>query len=109
MPDQRTDTDVIDELTWLDPAGRTRLAKFLLEACPGPEWGGAQLATLDHRLDACEMSRPHPSPARLGIIVSSNMHAGTPSYATAELTWALVLAAARQIPQQMQSLKAGRW
>ncbi len=45
----------------------------------------------------------------LGVIVSSNMHAGTPSYATAELTWGLVLAAFRQIPQQMASLKAGRW
>ena len=37
------------------------------------------------------------------------MHADTPSYATAELTWALILAAARQIPQQMAALKAGRW
>ena len=46
---------------------------------------------------------------RLGIIVSSNMHAGTPSYATAELTWGLVIAAMRQIPQQMTSLKAGTW
>jgi D-isomer specific 2-hydroxyacid dehydrogenase-like protein len=46
---------------------------------------------------------------RLGIIVSSNLHAGTPSYATAELTWALVLAAMRQIPQQVASMKAGKW
>lgn len=46
---------------------------------------------------------------RLGIIVSSNMHAGTPSYAAAELTWGLVLAAMRQIPQQMAALKAGNW
>jgi D-3-phosphoglycerate dehydrogenase / 2-oxoglutarate reductase len=46
---------------------------------------------------------------RLGIIVSSSQHAGTPSYAAAELTWALVLAAARQLPQQMTSLKAGTW
>jgi D-3-phosphoglycerate dehydrogenase / 2-oxoglutarate reductase len=45
---------------------------------------------------------------RRGVIVSSNMHAET-SYATAELTWALILAAARQIPQQMQALAAGRW
>jgi D-3-phosphoglycerate dehydrogenase len=45
----------------------------------------------------------------LGIIVSSDLHAGTPSYATAELTWGLILAAARQIPQQMQSLQLGRW
>jgi D-3-phosphoglycerate dehydrogenase / 2-oxoglutarate reductase len=46
---------------------------------------------------------------RLGIVVSSNMHIDTPSYATAELTWALVLAAARDIPQQAAALKAGRW
>ena len=46
---------------------------------------------------------------RLGIIVSSNMHADTPSYATAELTWGLALAAMRQIPQQMASLRAGTW
>ena len=44
-----------------------------------------------------------------GIIVSSDLHADTPCYAAAELTWALVLAAARQIPQQMQSLQRGGW
>src|ERR1700748_3438039 len=42
---------------------------------------------------------------RLGVIVSSNLHDGTPSYAAAELTWALVLAAMRQLPQQVASLK----
>jgi len=51
-------------------------------------------------LDAC---------TALGVIVSSNMHAGTPSYAAAELTWALVLAAMRQIPQQVAALKTGTW
>jgi D-3-phosphoglycerate dehydrogenase len=51
-------------------------------------------------IDAC---------ARRGVIVSSDQHAGTPSYAAAELTWALVLAAMRQIPQQMRSLRAGNW
>ncbi len=45
----------------------------------------------------------------LGIVVSSNLHQGSPSYATAELTWGLVLAAQRRIPQQVASLKAGRW
>ncbi len=45
----------------------------------------------------------------LGIVVSSDMHAGSPSYATAELTWGLVLAAARRIPQQMASLRSGGW
>jgi len=51
-------------------------------------------------IDAC---------TRLGVIVSSNQHPGTPSYAAAELTWALVLAAMRQVPQQMSALKAGHW
>jgi len=44
-----------------------------------------------------------------GIIVSSSQHPGTPSYATAELTWGLILSAFRQIPEQMASLKAGNW
>jgi D-3-phosphoglycerate dehydrogenase len=51
-------------------------------------------------IDAC---------TRKGIVVSSSQHAGTPSYAAAELTWGLVLAAERQIPQQVAALKAGRW
>jgi len=51
-------------------------------------------------IDAC---------TRLGVIVSSNQHPGTPSYATAELAWGLVLAAMRQIPQQMSALRAGQW
>jgi D-3-phosphoglycerate dehydrogenase / 2-oxoglutarate reductase len=46
---------------------------------------------------------------RLGIIVSSGQHADAPSYATAELTWGLILAAMRQIPQQMASLQSGKW
>ena len=46
---------------------------------------------------------------RLGIIVSSSQHADTPSYATSEFTWGLILAAMRAIPQQMAALKAGKW
>ena len=46
---------------------------------------------------------------RRGVVVSSDMHAGTPSYATAELTWGLIIAAMRQIPQQMNALRSGRW
>lgn len=45
---------------------------------------------------------------RLGIIVSSDLHSGT-SFATAELTWALILASARQLPKQAAALKAGAW
>jgi D-3-phosphoglycerate dehydrogenase len=51
-------------------------------------------------IDAC---------SRRGVIVSSSQHPGSPSYAAAELTWGLILAAVRQIPQQMAALKAGRW
>lgn len=46
---------------------------------------------------------------RLGIVVSSDLHMGTPSHATAELTWGLIIAGMRQIPQQMAALKSGRW
>jgi len=51
-------------------------------------------------IDAC---------TRLGVIVSSSQHSGTPSYPTAELTWGLIIAALRDIPRQMASLKAGGW
>jgi D-3-phosphoglycerate dehydrogenase len=46
---------------------------------------------------------------RCGVIVSSGQHQDSPSYAAAELTWGLILAAMRQIPQQMRSLQAGEW
>jgi D-3-phosphoglycerate dehydrogenase len=51
-------------------------------------------------IDAC---------TRRGVIVSSDQHPGTPSYAAAELTWALVLAAARRLPQQVAALRRGIW
>ena len=44
-----------------------------------------------------------------GVIVSSSTMPGRPSYATAELTWGLIIAAFRRIPQEMAALKAGRW
>jgi D-3-phosphoglycerate dehydrogenase len=46
---------------------------------------------------------------RLGIMLCSGQHADTPSFATVELTWALILSAMRMIPQQMRSLQAGNW
>ena len=46
---------------------------------------------------------------RRGVIVSSAQHGDTPSYAAAELTWGLIIAALRQIPQQMYALRAGTW
>jgi D-3-phosphoglycerate dehydrogenase / 2-oxoglutarate reductase len=79
---------------------RTKIRATLLERLPRLRLISQRSVWPHIDIDAC---------SRLGIIVSSNTHAGTPSYATAELTWGLILAAARQIPQQMASLKAGRW
>ena len=44
-----------------------------------------------------------------GVVLSSNTGADGPNYAAAELTLALMLAAMRQLPQQMASVKAGQW
>lgn len=43
------------------------------------------------------------------VMLCSNMHSDTPSYAAAELTLALILASYRQIPHQAASLSAGDW
>lgn len=79
---------------------RTQIRAELLERLPKLRLISQRSVYPHIDIDAC---------TRLGIIVSSNMHAGTPSYATAELTIGLMLAAARQIPQQMAALKAGIW
>jgi D-3-phosphoglycerate dehydrogenase len=79
---------------------RTKISAPLLERLPGLKLISQRSVYPHIDIDAC---------TKLGIIVSSDMHAGTPSYATAELTFGLILAAMRQIPQQMASLKAGTW
>jgi D-3-phosphoglycerate dehydrogenase / 2-oxoglutarate reductase len=79
---------------------RTKIGGDLLERLPRLRLISQRSAYPHIDIEAC---------TRLGIVVSSDLHVGTPSYSTAELTWALILAAARQIPQQMQSLKAGNW
>jgi len=55
---------------------------------------------------------PHvdvPACTANGVLFCSGMHAETPSVGAAELTFALILATARQIPQQMAALQAGHW
>ena len=44
-----------------------------------------------------------------GVLLSSNMHSDTPSYAAAEMTLALILSSYRQIPQQVASIRSGDW
>jgi D-3-phosphoglycerate dehydrogenase len=79
---------------------RTQVRAPLLERLPKLRLISQRSVYPHIDIDAC---------TRLGIVVSSSQHADTPSYAAAELTWGLVLAAMRQIPQQMDALKAGRW
>ncbi len=79
---------------------RTRISAALLEGLPRLRLISQRSVYPHIDVDAC---------TRLGIVVSSNMHAGTPSYAAAELTWGLILAVMRQIPQQVAALKAGIW
>lgn len=79
---------------------RTRITGPLLERLPNLKLISQRSVYPHIDIQAC---------TRLGIVVSSDLHPGTPSYAAAELTWALVLAAARQIPQQVAALKEGRW
>jgi D-3-phosphoglycerate dehydrogenase / 2-oxoglutarate reductase len=46
---------------------------------------------------------------RHGVVLSSYMAPARPSYATAELTWGLIIASLRRIPQEVAALKAGQW
>ena len=79
---------------------RTRIRAPLIERLPKLKLISQRSVYPHIDIDACT--------AR-GVTVSSSQHPGTPSYATAELTWGLILSAFRQIPQQMASLKAGNW
>jgi D-3-phosphoglycerate dehydrogenase / 2-oxoglutarate reductase len=79
---------------------RTQIRAPLLERLPNLKLISQRSVYPHIDVDTC---------TRLGIVVSSGQHADTPSYATAELTWGLMLSAARMIPQQVASLKAGNW
>lgn len=83
---------------------RTPIGASLLERLPRLQMI-SQISDTPHiDLNAC---------TERGVLVSSNRFPGAPHYrtlhATAELTWALALAASRRLPQQMHSLKAGAW
>jgi D-3-phosphoglycerate dehydrogenase len=79
---------------------RTQIRTSLLERLPALRLISQRSVYPHIDVDTC---------TRLGIVVCSDLHAGSPSYATAELAWGLVIAGMRQIPQQMASLESGRW
>ena len=69
-----------------------------------------RLSTL--RLISQRSVYPHvdvPACTANNVMLCSNMHSDTPSYAAAEMTLALMLASFRQIPQQVASIRAGGW
>ena len=94
-------------------AERLRDTEILVLIRERTKIGAPLLERLNHlRLISQRSVYPHidvDACTRRGVIVSSSQHPGTPSYAAAELTWGLILAAARQIPQQMAALHAGTW
>src|SRR3954467_13087827 len=79
---------------------RTKIRAPLIEKLPKLKLISQRSVYPHIDIDAC---------TKKGVVVCSNMHAGTPSYPTAEMTWALILAAARDLPQQVAALKAGTW
>ncbi len=79
---------------------RTKIGAPLLERLPNLKLISQRSSYPHIDLEAC---------TRLGVVLSSSQHPGSPSYAAAELTWGLILSAMRRIPQQMAALKAGQW
>ena len=79
---------------------RTKIRTPLLERLPNLKLISQRSVWPHINVDTC---------TRLGIVVSSDLHMGSPSFATAELTWGLILSAYRDIPRQMASLQAGTW
>lgn len=103
--DHQQDTDVLAERLADTEAlvlirERTRIQAPLLERLPRLRLISQRSVYPHIDIDAC---------TRQGVIVSSSQHPDTPSHAAAELTFALILAAARQVPQQAAALKAGKW
>jgi len=79
---------------------RTKVTPGLLERLP------------NLRLISQRGAYPHVDVAACtdqGVLLCSNKGADGANHAAAELTFALILAAMRQLPQQMASVKAGNW
>lgn len=79
---------------------RTKITRTLLERLPNLRLISQRSVYPHVDVQACTDQ---------GVLLCSNMHSDTPSYAAAELTFGLMLAAMRQIPQQMASARAGQW
>ena len=79
---------------------RTKIGAELLDRLPNLKLISQRGVYPHVDVDAC---------TRSGVLVCSNMSAGAPSYAAAELTLGLILASFRQIPAQVAAARAGDW
>ncbi|MGR3366536.1 MAG: D-2-hydroxyacid dehydrogenase family protein [Sagittula sp.] len=79
---------------------RTRVTRGLLERLPNLRLISQRGVWPHVDVEAC---------TNRGVLLCSNKGADGANYAAAELTFALILSAMRQLPQQMASVKAGRW
>ena len=79
---------------------RTKVTRGLLERLPNLQLISQRGAYPHVDVDACT---DH------GVLLCSNKGADGANHAAAELTFALILAALRQLPQQMASAKLGHW
>ena len=99
--DHVQDTDVLAErLAAFDALvlirERTEIRAPLLERLPNLRLISQRSVYPHIDIDAC---------TRLGVTVCSNLHAGSPSYSTAELTWAL--RARRDVRSRSRSRRSG--
>ncbi len=78
---------------------RTPIGDTLLERLPGLKLISQNGHVPHVDLEAC---------TRHGVVVCSAL-TSRPSYAAAELTWGLIIAALRHIPFEAEALKQGRW
>ncbi len=79
---------------------RTRIGADLLERLPNLKLISQRSVYPHVDVQACTANH---------VLLSSNMHSDTPSYAAAEMTLALILSSYRQIPQQVASIRSGEW
>ena len=79
---------------------RTKIGAELLDRLPNLKLISQRGVYPHVDVDAC---------TRSGVLFCSNMSAGAPSYAAAELTLGLILASFRQIPAQVAAARAGDW
>ncbi|WP_298822563.1 D-2-hydroxyacid dehydrogenase family protein [uncultured Roseibium sp.] len=79
---------------------RTRITEELLNKLPNLKLISQRSVYPHIDVSACTQN---------GVLLCSNMHSDTPSYAAAELTLAVMLSSFRQIPEQVASIRRGNW